>query len=154
MTRNPKEYPELEQVQKRLNPRDKAFFALLERGVRISQAIQLKVGDINFQTGTLTITNFREKSKLKCPHCGGSLSKKNLFCPTCGNRVGQALCEKVEQRQQRTICIDRATLALIEQYLTWRRRFPYRGTLVFPFSRQRGWQLLERIRRRAGIEGR
>lgn len=136
------------------NPRDRAFVALLARsGVRISEAIQLKVSDIDFQRGMLTIMHLKEKSKLKCPQCGESLGKRHLFCPACGHKVGQALREKIEQRRQRTIPIDQATLGLMQEYLQWRSRFPYRGLLVFPFSRQRGWQLVEKIGRRAGIKG-
>lgn len=136
------------------NPRDKSFIALLARtGVRISEAIELKVADMDFQRGTLMIMHLKEKSKLKCPHCGESLGKRHLFCPACGNKVGQALREKIEQRRQRTIPIDRATLGLIEEYLEWRRKFPYRGPLVFPFSRVRGWQLIEKLGRRIGIIG-
>jgi len=97
--------------------------------------------------------HLKEKSKLKCPHCGEGLGKRHLFCPCCGNRVDQAVREKIEQRRQRTIPIDFATLGLIEEYLEWRRKFPYRGSLVFPFSRQRGWQLVEKLGRRVGIKG-
>jgi len=151
-------YVEPGQIEKLIsacsNPRDKAFIALLARtGVRISEAIQLKVRDIDFERGTLTIVHLKERLKLKCPYCGESLGKRHLFCPSCGNKVGKALREKIEQRHQRTIPIDHATLGLIEGYLHWRSRFPYRGPLVFPFGRQRGWQLVERIGRRAGIKG-
>lgn len=136
------------------NPRDMAFAALLARtGVRVSEAIQIKVSDIDFQRGMLTIMHLKERLKLRCPLCGGSLGKSHLFCPACGNKVGQALREKIEQKRQRTIPIDRATLGLIEHYLQWRRRFPYRGPLVFPFSRQRGWQLVEKLGRRIGTKG-
>ena len=89
----------------------------------------------------------------KCPHCGETLGKRHLFCPGCGNKVEQAVREKIQQRRQRTIPIHHGTLALIDAYLQWRRRFPYHGPLVFPFSRQRGWQLVEKLGRRAGIEG-
>ncbi len=136
------------------NPRDEAFIALLARtGIRISEAIALKTSDIDFQRGILTILHLKEKSRLKCPHCGDGLGKRHVFCPGCGNRVGQAVREKIEQRRQRTIPIDSATLGLIEEYLEWRRKFPYRGSLVFPFSRQRGWQLVEKLGRRVGIKG-
>jgi integrase/recombinase XerD len=152
------EYIEFGQIEKLINtcsnPRDKAFISLLARtGVRVSEAIQLKVVDIDYQRGTLTIMHLKEKSKLRCPHCGESLGKRHLFCSACGNKVGQALREQIEQRRQRTIPIDRATLGLIEGYLQWRRRFPYRGPLVFPFSRQRGWQLVRRLGRRVGTKG-
>jgi len=158
-TRDLKGYSELEQVQKRLiiassNPRDKAFIAVLARdGIRISEAIQLKETEIDFKRETLTIVHLKERMKLKCPDCGEILGKRHLFCPGCGNKVGQALREKVEQRRQRTIPVDHNTLQLIDEYLRWRRKFPYRGPLVFPFTRQRGWQLVQRIGRCAGIVG-
>jgi integrase/recombinase XerD len=136
------------------NPRDRAFIALLARGgVRISEAIQLKVNDIDFQGQMLKIVRLKERLKLKCPHCGETLGKRHLFCPGCGNKVGQALREKIAQQRQRTIPIDPVTLTYIQEYLEWRHKFPYRGPLVFPFSRQRGWQLVEKIGRRAGIRG-
>ena len=93
------EYVELRQIEKLIsacsNPRDKAFIALLARtGVRVSEAIQLKVSDIDFKRGVLTIVHLKEKSKLKCPHCGEGLGKRHLFCPGCGNRVDRAVREK------------------------------------------------------------
>lgn len=151
-------YREVEQVDRLIaattNPRDRAFVALLARtGIRISEAIQLKEIEIDFKRGTLTIVHLKERLKLKCPNCGELLGKRHLFCPGCGNKVAQAIREKVEQRRQRTIPVDRNTLQLIDEYLRWRRKFPYRGPLVFPFTRQRGWQLVERIGRHAGIKG-
>lgn len=156
--RDLKTYLEPEQVDAIIaattNPRNKAFIALLARsGTRISEAVQLKVNDVDFQRGTLKIVHLKERLKLKCPNCGEALGKRHLFCPGCGNKVGQAIREKSKQQRQRTIPIDRATLGLIEHYLQWRRKFPYRGSLVFPFSRQRGWQLVEKIGRRSGIKG-
>ena len=136
------------------NPRDKAFAAVLGRdGLRISEAIQLNESDIDFQKGTLTILHLKERSKLKCPNCGEILGKRHFFCPGCGNKVDKAIREKVEQRRQRIIPVDRDTLRLLGEYLKWRRQFPYRGPLVFPFTRQRGWQLIEKLGRCAGIKG-
>ena len=136
------------------NPRDRAFIALLARsGIRISEAIQLKVTDIDFNAEMMSITHLKERSKLKCPHCGEGLGKRHLFCPGCGNKVDKAVRQKIELRRQRTIPIDHDTLRLLEEYLEWRRSFPYRGPLVFPFTRQRGWQLVEKLGRRIGIRG-
>ncbi len=136
------------------NPRDKAFVALLARdGTRISEAIQIKETDVDFTNGTLSIIHLKERLKSKCPGCGAILGKRHVFCPGCGNKVEQAIREKVQQRRQRTIPIDKDTLALIKKYLKWRRQFSYHGPLLFPFTRQRGWQLIERIGRRAGISG-
>ena len=158
MTQATSDYVEFEEIEKLINacsnPRDRAFIALLARtGIRISEAIELKTSDIDSKRGTLIIVRLKERTKLKCPHCGEGLGKKHLFCPGCGNKVGEALREKIQKHRQRTIPIDSATLGLIEGYLVWRRQFPYRGSLVFPFSRQRGWQLVEKLGRRAGIKG-
>jgi integrase/recombinase XerD len=136
------------------NPRDRAFIALLSRsGVRISEAIQIKESDIDFTNGILNIIHLKERLKSKCPGCSAILGKRHIFCPGCGIKVDQAIREKVEQRRQRTIPIDNDTLVLIKKYLRWRRQFSYRGPLLFPFTRQRGWQLVQRIGRRAGISG-
>jgi len=158
MTQVISNYPEFEQIEKLINicsnPRDRAFIALLARtGCRISEVIELKTSDIDSKRGTLTIVHLKERLKLKCPNCGEILGKRHLFCPGCGNKVDQAIREKVQQRRQRIIPVDRNTLRLLDEYLQWRRQFPYRGPLVFPFTRQRGWQLVERIGRRAGIVG-
>jgi len=151
-------YLKPEQVERLIvavtNPRDKAFLALLARtDIRISEAIEVKTSHIDFQRGTLTIVHLKEKSKLKCPHCGKSLGKRHLFCPGCGSKVDKAIRERVEQRRQRMIPVDPNTLRLVDEYLKWRRRFSYRGPLIFPFTRQRGWQLIERLGRRTGIKG-
>ncbi len=158
MTQVTSNYLEPEQIEKLINacsnPRDRAFIALLGRtGIRISEAIELKTNDIDFERRVLTIVHLKEKSKLKCPHCGESLGKRHLFCPSCGSKVEQAVREKVERRRQRIIPVDSTTLASLQNYLEWRRSFPYRGPLVFPFSRQRGWQLVEKLGRRIGIRG-
>ena len=136
------------------NPRDRAFISTLGKtAARISEAVQLNVTDIDFKRGTLTIVHLKERVKLKCPNCGELLGKRHLFCPGCGKKVDQAIREKVEQRRQRVIPVDPDTLRLLDEYLRWRRKFSYRGSLVFPFTRQRGWQIIEKLGRRAGIKG-
>jgi integrase/recombinase XerD len=101
----------------------------------------------------LTIVHLKERIKSKCPGCGAILGKRHIFCPGCGSKVDETVREKISQRRQRTIPIDQDTLLLVKKYLKWRRQFSYRGPLLFPFSRQRGWQLVKRIGRRAGITG-
>ena len=153
-----REHTGIEQVDRLIaaasSPRDRAFISTLGKtGMRISEAIQFNVSDIDFKRRTLIIVHLKERVKLKCPKCGEILGKRHIFCPGCGNKVDQAIREKVEQRKQRTIPVDHDTLQLLDEYLKWRRQFPYCGPLVFPFSRQRGWQLVEKLGRRAGIKG-
>ena len=137
-----------------MNPRDRALISILGKtGMRISELTKLKVTGIDFKGGTLTIVHLKERVKLKCPNCGAILGKRHIFCPECGEKVSQAMREEVEQRRQRMIPVDHDTLRLLDEYLKWRRKFPYRGPLLFPFSRQRGWQLVEKLGRHAGIKG-
>jgi len=136
------------------NPRDRALVSTLARtGIRIGEAIQLNVADVDFEKKTLTIVHLKERAKLRCPRCGETLGRKHLFCPCCGLKVEQAIRQKIEQRRRRTIPVDAATLGFIQEYLQWRHSFPYRGPLLFPFTRQRGWQLIEKLGRRAGLRG-
>jgi integrase/recombinase XerD len=156
--RDLKGYPEPSDLDRLIdacrNPRDKAFISVLGKtGMRITQSIQLEEGNIDFVRGTLSIVNLKERIKLKCPGCGEVLGRRHIFCPSCGNRVSHAIRQKVEQRRQRTIPVDVDTLRLLAEYLEWRRQFTYRGPLVFPFSRVRGWQLVKKIGQRAGIQG-
>lgn len=136
------------------NPRDKAFVSTLgETGMRISEAVQLKVTDIDFKRGALTIVHLKERMKLKCPNCGEILAKRHLFCPRCARKIDWAIRQKIQQRRERMIPVDVDTLRLLAEYLKWRRQFTYRGPLVFVFSRVRGWQLVRKLGRRAGIQG-
>jgi site-specific recombinase XerD len=136
------------------NPRDRAFISLLGKDfIRVSEEIQIKLSDIDYEKEALSIINLREQIRIICPYCAERLAKKYRFCPTCGNNVTQVLGEKNEQLYQRIIPINGNSLGLIQEYLEWRHRFPYEGELLFPFSRQRGWQIVERLGRRIGVKG-
>lgn len=135
------------------NPRNKAFISLLGKNfVRVTEAIQIKLSDIDYKKEALSITDRREYAKASCPDCGERLAKKYRFCPTCGNNVTLAIGEKFEQRRQRIIPIDRGTLGLVHDYLERLRLFPYQGDLLFPFSRQRAWQIVRKLGRRIGLK--
>ncbi len=149
---------DLRQIEKLIaaarNPRDRAFVSVLATtGIRVSEAVQLNVSDIDFEKRTLTIVHLKERARLACPRCGETLGRKHLFCPCCGLKVEQAIRQKIEQRRRRTIPVDARTLGFVKEYLEWRNYFPYRGPLVFPLTRQRGWQLVEKLGRRVGLRG-
>jgi site-specific recombinase XerD len=134
--------------------REKAFLGVLGKGgLSITEAVVLSVPDVGFERESLSILGRREHTRIRCPNCDEKLAMKYRFCPVCGNKVGQALRENTEQRYQRIIPIDCGTLASIEQYLERRHRFPYQGELLFPFTRQRGWQIVEKLGRRIGLKG-
>lgn len=135
------------------HPRDRAFIILLARtGVRIGEVIQLKMSDIDFKRKTLTILHLKERIKLRCPSCGQLLSKRHQFCPGCGKKVAVAVREAIQKKRTRMIPVDSTTLRLLGEYLQWRRQFRYTGPLVFPFTRQRGWQILKALGHRIGVK--
>lgn len=72
------EVEQLESAAKYL--RDKLLIMLLFRlGCRISEVLALKVSDIDFAQGTVTIEHLKSRVKLSCPQCGTRLGKSHIF---------------------------------------------------------------------------
>jgi len=92
-------------------------------GIRVGELIRIQVPDIDFENRAIHI----KVQKIR---------KKD----------GKAL------ERRRVVPIDRGTLDMINEYLEWRRRFPYKGDLLFPISRQRVNQIYWKLGRRAGIK--
>jgi integrase/recombinase XerD len=82
----PEEVEQLEEAGEYL--RDRLLIRLLARlGCRISEALGIAVGDIDFEQGTVTIEHLKVRLNLSCPDCGARLSKTARFCPACGVKV-------------------------------------------------------------------
>jgi len=68
------------------NLRDRLLVRILFRlGCRISEALALKVEDIDFDAGTVTILHLKRRISSYCPNCGARLGKTYRFCPACGS---------------------------------------------------------------------
>lgn len=90
-----KAYLESEEVarmeQAATNLRDRLLIRLLFRlGCRVSEALAIKVEDIDFTRGTVTIKHLKSRLKLSCPNCGARLGMSHSFCPKCGVRLDEA----------------------------------------------------------------
>ena len=126
--------------------RDKLLIMLLFRlGCRISEALALKVSDIDFAQGTVTIEHLKSRVKLSCPQCGTRLGKSHKYCPTCGNGVVETLAQEREHRRVRTLPIDRETLNILQEYVNRDGK-----RLVFGITRIRVWQIIRECSVRAG----
>ena len=135
------------------NQRDEAFNSLVDgAGIGISKAVLLEVGNIDCENGTLTIDSRRERVKLSCQYCEETVSRRYRFCPACSGEITEPVREKIEQHQRRVIPLDPTTLRSLKAYLEWRQRFTYDGPLLFPFSRQRGQQIVKRMRKLAELK--
>ncbi len=112
----PKEVEQLETAAAYL--RDKLLVRLLWRlGCRISEALEICAGDIDFSQGTVTIEHLKLRVKLSCPRCSARLSKTAKFCPGCGAGVDKAVAEGKEHHRKRTLPLDQDTLAMLRDYI-------------------------------------
>jgi integrase/recombinase XerD len=85
----PDEINRMEQVASNL--RDRLLVHLLFHvGCRVSEALALKVEDVDFTRGTITIVHLKHRVKLSCPTCGARLGLSHTFCPKCGAKVDEA----------------------------------------------------------------
>jgi len=130
------------------NLRDRLLVRLLFRlGCRISEALALKVEDIDFEKGTVTIEHLKTRLELCCPSCGARLGKSHKFCPICGNSVEQAVAQEKEHRRLRTLPVDSDTLEMLADFI---RRDRTKG-LIFRINRHRAWQVIKECSERAGL---
>jgi len=152
-----KAYLEAEEV-KRLEQaaeylRDKLLIRLLFRlGCRISEALAISPGDIDFTTGTVTIEHLKTRIKLSCPNCQARLGRTHQFCPKCGLEVKGALAQEREHRRLRTIPVDGETLAMLEDYVKRGGAISRNGKrLLFGINRHRAWQIVRGCAERVGL---
>ncbi len=133
--------------------RDRLLIRLLFRlGCRISEALALRVGDIDFEQGSVTIEHLKSRIRLSCPKCRTRLGKTHRFCPGCGESVEKTLSQEQEHRRVRTLPLDSETMEMLKDYI--RRGGPFsRGgsTLIFGINRHRAWQVIGDCAKKAGL---
>ncbi len=124
------------------NLRDRLLIRLLSRlGCRISEALALTAGDIDFQQGTVTIERLKTRLKITCPVCNAGLGRSHVFCPKCGVKVEKAVTRAKEHRRVRTLPVDLDTLEMLRDYI--KRGGPVsRGVkqLLFGVNRHQAWR--------------
>jgi len=133
--------------------RDKLLIRVLfHLGCRVSEALGLRVEDIDFEQGTVVIQHLKARTKLSCPHCGARLGITHTFCPKCGTKIEKALIQEQEHRRLRTLPVDSETLDMLQDYI--RRGGPVSrkgNTLIFGINRHRAWQVVRDCAQRAGL---
>ncbi len=154
MTKAYLEASEVERLEKAAtNLRDRIFIRLLfHLGCRVSEALALKVDDIDFTQSTITIIHLKTRLKLSCAQCGQGVGKSHAFCPKCGGKIEKAQAEQQERHRQRVLPIDSDTLKMLKEYV--RRGGPVvkeGKTLVFGINRHRAWQIVKECAERAGL---
>jgi integrase/recombinase XerD len=128
--------------------RDRLLIRLLFRlGCRISEALALKVEEIDFDKGTVTIEHLKARVNLCCPKCGARLGKSHKFCPICGHSVEKAVAQEKEHRRVRTLPVDGDTMGMLADFVT---RDKTRG-VIFRINRHRAWQIVSECAEKAGL---
>jgi integrase/recombinase XerD len=147
-----KAYLEVEDIKKLEGAatclRDRLLIRVLfHLGCRISEALALKVEDIDFEQGTVTIEHLKSRIRLRCSKCGARLGKSHTYCPKCGVKVEKAVTEEKEHRRLRTLPVDSDTLEILANFI---RRDKTRG-LIFRINRHRAWQIVKECAEKAGL---
>jgi len=152
-----KAYLELNEV----NQLEKAATCLRDRllirllfwlGCRISEALALKVEDIDFEHGTITIQHLKTRLKLSCSNCGQRLGRSYTFCPGCGGKIGKAQAEEQQHRRQRVLPIDETSSDMLREYIERGGPVSREGKrLIFDINRHRAWQIIKQCADKAGL---
>jgi integrase/recombinase XerD len=133
--------------------RDGLLVRLLFRlGCRISEAVPLRVGDIDLRRGLVTIIHLKCRVRLFCPGCGARLGRTHCFCPGCGNKVDEVTKREAEHRRLRTLPIDAKTVRMLRDYIKRGGPVTRNGAkFIFGINRHRAWQIIQDCAARAGL---
>ena len=145
------EVEQLEQAAEYL--RDKLLIRLLfHLGCRVSEALGIKVENVDFKQGTVTIEHLKARIKLSCSECSARLGKMHKFCPVCGIKVAKAVAEEKEHRRYRSLPVDKDTLAMLKEYIARGGVVTRDGErILFNVSRYRAWQIVRDCAEKAGL---
>lgn len=135
------------------NLRDRLLIRLLfHLGCRISEALGLKVEDIDLNHGVVTIQHLKSRLKLACPRCEARLGRNHSYCPKCGSKVEQAVAQSLEHRRMRTLPVDTDSLEMLKDYIQRGGPVPQEDkNLIFGINRHRAWQVVRECAERAGL---
>ena len=147
----PEEIVRLEQAC--TNLRDKLLVRLLfHLGCRVTEGLSIKVEDIDFNLGTVSIIHLKHRLKLSCPTCEAKLGASHLFCPKCGNRIEKKYSREHESRRQHILPLDQGTLNLINEYISQCGPIIKDGKqFIFGINRHRAWQIVKECADKAGL---
>ena len=131
--------------------RDRLLIRLLfHLGCRVSEVLAIRVQDIDFEQGTVTILHLKTRLKMSCPGCKTSLGRKHHYCPRCGAEVTEVRRSQQDHRRVRTLPVDKPTLTMLEEYLA-QEAIVDGEARIFRINRHRAWQIVRDCGRRAHL---
>jgi len=117
-------------------------------GCRVSEALGIRVEDVNPGQGTVTIKHLKTRIRLSCPHCNTRLSRAARFCPGCGKDVPEPLRKEQEMHRIRTVPLEKRTMDRLVDFI---RRDKTQG-LIFKIGRAQAQNIMKNCARKAGVE--
>ena len=115
---------------------------------RVSEALGIRVEDVNPAQGTVTIKHLKMRIRLGCPHCNTRLSRAAKFCPGCGKDVPEPLRKEQEMHRVRTIPLEKRTMDRLVYFIS---RDKTQG-LIFKIGRIQAQKIVKDCARKAGVE--
>lgn len=116
-------------------------------GCRVTEALGVKVSDIDFENGLITIKHLKVRVARSCPSCGDRLAKEAKFCPGCGKEVTEARERALSNHRQRQVPVHAQTLGLLRQYIDRDRT---KG-LLFKIGRTQAYHIIRNAAEKAGL---
>ena len=117
-------------------------------GCRVSEALGIRVEDVNPTQGTVTIKHLKTRIRLGCPYCGTRLSRAARFCPGCGKDVPAPIRKDQEIHRIRTIPLEKRTMDRLVYFI---RQDKTQG-LIFKIGRIQARKIVKDCARKAGVE--
>jgi len=120
--------------------------------VRISEAVALRVEDVDFDQGTITIKHLKTRTRILCPHCQTRLSRAAKFCSGCGKEVPEPVKRQQEEHRIRTIPVDSKTMELLRQFIEGDPLIQRDGGgEIFRIGRTQAWKVIHNLAEEAKI---
>jgi len=116
-------------------------------GCRVSEALGIRVEDVDAAQGTVTIKHLKTRTRLLCPHCDTRLSRAAKFCLGCGKEVSEPLRKEQETHRVRTIPLERETMEMLIDFI---HRDGTEG-LIFKIGRVQARKIVKDCARKAGV---
>jgi integrase/recombinase XerD len=135
------------------NLRDRLLIRILfHLGCRISEALALKIEDIDFDKAVITIIHLKRSLKISCSRCGAKLGVSHSYCPKCGSKLEESQIEELQHRRQRILPIDQETLKMFREYIKRGGPVVKDGKrYIFNINRHRAWQVVKELAEKAGL---
>ena len=130
--------------------RDRVIMMILaDCGMRVTELVNIKNSDIDFEKQVVSIIHLKEGIKKRCPGCGRNAGRRQPFCSRCGEDISGVVLEGVEERK-RIISVGAETLKVCRQYIS---HPDHQTDHLIPITRQAVLFIVQKIAKRAGLGG-